>query len=485
MAGEKKVVILGAGFAGLWLARSLLREGLAVELVERAGQPGGLMETIAREGFLFDLGPHILLAPHLHHYREVLGDDILRTDGYYGFGFRGKQVPSPLSPGNLIRTLGLATAVPFAASMLRQRLSFRGPRPPWDNVDQVLTRRFGRRVNEAFFRNYIPKITGFPATQVSPDWFLERYRFYQEHSLGGKLRAKVMHAAGRLLARGHRRQSGKAQGAAGLELYYPRHGAQMLTDAVLDRVRTGGASVRLRAEVTRLETRGERVTAALYTTPDGAEGRAEGDFFVSTLPVDHLPRLFHGALGEGAAAAARELAWRHLRLLYFVVDLERASDKIQIYFTEGRYPFKRIYEPKNLIPTMGRPGQTALCAELCFFEGDETDRAEEGRLAASVKDGLCAFYRLAPETVRFLFSRRVPHAYAVYRQGYREPLGALAAALHPWDNFLSYGRQGSFRYNHLVDRIIDASERVAGYLADPGAGKRGFLGEPDPKTDFF
>jgi hypothetical protein len=36
-----------------------------------------------------------------------------------------------------------------------------------------------------------------------------------------------------------------------------------------------------------------------------------------------------------------------------------------------------------------------------------------------------------------------------------------------------------------VDRIIDASNSVAGYLSDPKKGKRGFLGEPGPKSDFF
>jgi len=484
MAGEKKVVILGAGFAGLWLARRLLGEGFRVEVLESALKPGGLMETIPRDGFLFDLGPHILLAPHLRHYREVLGGDVLRTDGYYGFGFRGRQIPSPLTPGNLIRTLGLGTAVPFAASMLWQKLPFVGPRPPWTSVDPLLTRRFGRRVNEAFFRNYIPKITGFPAREISPDWFLERYRFYQEHSLGRKVREKAGRALKRLLSR-PAGPAGRQEATAGLELYYPRQGAQMLTDALHARVLEAGATVRLGARATRLETRGSRVLAAVHEAPDGAPGRAEGNFFVSTLPVDQLPGLLGGALGERAASAARALAWRHLRLIYLAVDCERASDKIQIYFTEGHVPFKRIYEPKNLIPSMGRPGATALCVELCTFDGDETDRADEGALFQAVKGPIAGFYGLPPDRVHFLFSRRVRHAYAVYREGYREALTALSEALLPWDNVLSYGRQGSFRYNHLVDRIIDASDSVTGYLADAAGGKRGRLGAPDPKSDFF
>lgn len=259
----------------------------------------------------------------------------------------------------------------------------------------------------------------------------------------------------------------------------------MLTDALHAQVAAAGASVHLGTRVTGLDTRGNRVVAALCQGPEGAPLRAEGDFFVSTLPVDHLPGLFGGALGEPAADAARALSWRHLRLLYLAVDRERVSDKIQIYFTEGRMPFKRIYEPRNLIPSMGRPGTTGLCVELCTFDGDETDRADETALVEAVKGPLCSFYGLAREEVRFLFSRRVRHAYAVYREGYRDALTALSAALLPWDNVVSYGRQGSFRYNHLVDRIIDASEAVTAYLADPGEGKGRHLGAPDPKSDFF
>jgi len=87
--------------------------------------------------------------------------------------------------------------------------------------------------------------------------------------------------------------------------------------------------------------------------------------------------------------------------------------------------------------------------------------------------------------VRFLFSRRVPFSYAVYRVGYTQHLAALAAGLHGVDNFVSYGRQGSFRYNHLVDRIVDAAESVLQFLSEPAGGKQGFRKGPDCKADFF
>jgi protoporphyrinogen oxidase len=243
--------------------------------------------------------------------------------------------------------------------------------------------------------------------------------------------------------------------------------------------------VRLGARAISVEAHQGRVNAVTVETEDGASSKVAGDLFVSTLPVTELPSLFGGALGAGAAAAAGSLAWRHLWLFYAAVATDRASDKIQIYFTEKRYPFKRIYEPKNLIPDMASPGTTALCAEVCYSPGDAVDRADEQAVFSKVREGICEFYGLPPAGVRFLFSRRVPFAYAVYKTGYRQHLGTLASALFCLDNFISYGRQGSFRYNHLVDRIIDAAESALQYLDHADQGKRAVLKEPDAKSDYF
>ncbi len=479
MTSKKKAVVLGAGFAGLWISRRLLDEGFEVELLEAASRPGGLMETIVREGFVFDLGPHILLSSHLEHYSKILKDDLLTVRGFYGFGYQGKQILSPLTPGNLFRTLGPGKAVPFAASMAWHRLPFVPPRPPWNNVDEVITSRFGKRVNAALFRDYIPKITGLPSTEVSTEWFLERHRFYREHSLARQMVKKAVQPMRKLLP------SRAGEGFTGLELYYPRNGAQMLTDALSSLLTEGGARMTLDARVTGIECNNGRVASVTYETREGEEQKAGGDLFISTLPVTHLPGLFAGGLGTDAARAAGALAWRHLWLFYVAVDCERASDKIQIYFTEKKYPFKRVYEPKNLLPSMGSPGVTALCIEVCYNEGDAFDRTEEQTNFRTVKEGICEFYGLPKNKVRFLFSRRVPFSYAAYRTGYEKHLEAVAAALFPLRNFVSYGRQGSFRYNHLVDRIIDASDSVMQYVVNFEQGKEEMLKKSDAKSDFF
>jgi protoporphyrinogen oxidase len=160
------------------------------------------------------------------------------------------------------------------------------------------------------------------------------------------------------------------------------------------------------------------------------------------------------------------------------------SEKVQVYFPEAGYIFKRVYEPKNLMRAPTAEGKTALCAEVCFDSGDEIDKMSEGAVVARVADGLKAFYGLSESEIVDVWSRKVPYAYSVYEIGYLETLRRLAGCLFGVDNLISFGRQGSFRYNHMTNRVMDACSSVHRFLKS-GRTKKEFLNRPDPKSDFF
>ncbi len=69
MNPSKKVIVVGAGVAGLACAVRLQKEGYQVVIYEKEGLPGGKMHTFEQDGFRFDLGPTIVMMPEL--YREV------------------------------------------------------------------------------------------------------------------------------------------------------------------------------------------------------------------------------------------------------------------------------------------------------------------------------------------------------------------------------------------------------------------------------
>ena len=60
-----RVVVVGAGLAGLAAAAQLVGDGHQVIIAERADEPGGRSGTLADAGFTFDAGPTVFTMPHL------------------------------------------------------------------------------------------------------------------------------------------------------------------------------------------------------------------------------------------------------------------------------------------------------------------------------------------------------------------------------------------------------------------------------------
>ncbi|MDP3153613.1 MAG: phytoene desaturase family protein [Archangium sp.] len=61
----KRAIVIGAGVGGLTAAMKLAHAGLEVDLYEKQPGPGGRCGRVEFDGFRFDLGPTILLMPHV------------------------------------------------------------------------------------------------------------------------------------------------------------------------------------------------------------------------------------------------------------------------------------------------------------------------------------------------------------------------------------------------------------------------------------
>ncbi|MEM9400056.1 MAG: phytoene desaturase family protein [Verrucomicrobiota bacterium] len=64
-AKEKSVIVIGGGLGGLSAAISLASEGFRVSLFEKNKHLGGKLNIREIDGFSFDLGPSILILPHI------------------------------------------------------------------------------------------------------------------------------------------------------------------------------------------------------------------------------------------------------------------------------------------------------------------------------------------------------------------------------------------------------------------------------------
>ncbi|MFN0061632.1 MAG: phytoene desaturase family protein [Myxococcaceae bacterium] len=92
---KRKVLIVGAGVGGLSAAARLAHQGFDVEVIEKAGGPGGRCGHLQIDGFHFDTGPTLLLMPEVLEATFAAVDrkmsdylELVRCDPNYKMHFR-------------------------------------------------------------------------------------------------------------------------------------------------------------------------------------------------------------------------------------------------------------------------------------------------------------------------------------------------------------------------------------------------------------
>jgi protoporphyrinogen oxidase len=467
---KKKVVMLGGGFSGLWIATQLLERGYDVEVLEKEKEVGGLLQSVKLEEFNLDLGPHIYFPSHKHYYEQFLEEPLQQVMAFYGFSFRNRQVRSPITPHNLYKSLPFKDTFLMGLSFLLSQLHLFSSTKNVDSAEDWAVSQYGRVAYRNFFQDYIPKVTGLSADRVSSDWGTDRVRFYKEHNL---LQKSFRFA--RQWSQGSDKQNNP------LKLYYAPTGAQQITEGLSRFITEKSGTVRTGATVKKIILDQYLGIKNVVFVQNGQEQKVHGNYYVSTVPVTELIKMMHTAPST-ALEAARALKFRHLLCCFYVIRRHHLTDKMQIYFPEKKYLFKRVYEDPSvrIVPTE----RTAVCAEVCYSPGDSVSQIGGKEMDPLVREQLCSFYQVRPDEFVVSLFRKAPFAYAVYEKGYREHLKQIAAFLYGIDSLISFGRSGLFRYDFLTDRIIDAAQTVLRYI-ESSQRKSEFLKEPDPKGDFL
>jgi diapolycopene oxygenase len=79
----KKVVVVGGGLGGISAAITCATEGFDVTLLEKNDKIGGKLNFLERDGFSFDLGPSLIILPHL--FRRLYDRAGKRMEDYCEF----------------------------------------------------------------------------------------------------------------------------------------------------------------------------------------------------------------------------------------------------------------------------------------------------------------------------------------------------------------------------------------------------------------
>ena len=426
-----RLVVLGGGPAGLAVGYYARRAGIDCEIYEAAPRAGGNCVTFDVDGFRFDSGAHRFHdkdAEITADVRALMGDELRLIEVPSYIWSEGSLVDFPLSPLNLMRTMGPAGFAKAGAGLLTARMT---RRPVPEHFEEFAVATYGRVVAERFLLNYSRKLWGLPCDRLSPDVAGKRLsgldlRTFVTEALGGVL-ARDRHLDGRFL--------------------YPRGGYGRIVERLAEEC--GPEVVRLGAPVTAIGHEAGRIA----WVETGGSRRVDADEVVSTLPLDLFLRLLRPAVDPGVLGLAAGMRYRNVVLAAFFLRRSSVLDAGTVYFPSDGFPFTRIYEPRNRSAAMAPTGSTSLVAEIPCDASDDVWKAPDEQVAGLVRPHLQRLGWIgAGDEVGFAV-RRMPHAYPVLERGYESRVEAVHDWLSRFGNLRFSGRSGKFRYSWLHEML--------------------------------
>ncbi len=437
MSREPHMVVLGGGPAGCGAAYQLRRTGKArVTLLERGSSLGGNAGSFFWAGQWLDYGSH-----RLHHAVDpkiladigrMLGADLQDRRRHGRIRLGGRWLHFPIQTFDLLRRLDRR----FAAGMVRDILSRRlRRRVEGDTFASVLLANLGPTMCHHFYFPYARKLWGYEPELLS----------------GIQARKRVTAGSFTKLVKRLIKPPG------GGNFYYMRRGYGQISQAYGDAARALGADVALGWGATAIRP----ATESGYTWSVTAERNGEAreihcDHVWSTIPIPLLARMMDPPAPSEILAAASEIEFRAMVLVYVQLPVDRFTPTDAHYFPEASVRVTRLSEPKNYFGSAEPRGTTVLCAEYPCAVGDEIWSAVDQELAALLLKNMETAGIPAPAQPLAVLVRRLRQAYPVYLNGYEKPFGLLDNWASSLPNLLVYGRQGLFAHDNTHHALFMA-----------------------------
>jgi protoporphyrinogen oxidase len=443
---QKKVVIVGAGPAGLTAAYQLCKIGTSSIVLEKDLVVGGISRTVHRNGYHFDIGGHrfftkVAAVENLWH--EILPDgDFLERNRMSRVYHDKKFFDYPLRATNALFGLGLWKSLQIAFSYLRARLA---PVRKEVTFEHWVSNRFGKRLYEIFFKTYTEKVWGMPCSRLSADWAAQRIK-------GLSLLTAVKNA----LLSGKRGSRSAIVKTLIESFQYPKRGPGMMWERVAQFVQSNGSELKLDSNVQKVQWKGNRITA-VESVSGGKTERITGTHFISTMPVRELIQNMDPPPPSEVLKAANRLGYRDFLTVALVVDHADLFPDHWIYVHDQEVKVGRIQNFKNWSPFMvPDPAKSCIGLEYFCFEGDGLWAMDDRDLIDLAKREMEVLGLLGGCEVEDAHVVRMPKAYPVYDGEYAEAVATVRSFVDGIDNLYLVGRNGMHKYNNQDHSMLTA-----------------------------
>jgi len=434
---QQRIVIIGAGPAGLMAAHELVQHGLQPIVLERGDDVGGLARTVTYKGYRFDIGGHRFYTklPEVQQYWErMLGQDFVRLPRLSRIYYRGRFLAYPLDLFNVLTNLGLLESVRIVLSYLQARLR---PFPRQETFEQWLTNHFGRQLYQTFFQTYTEKVWGIPCHQIQADLAAQRIK-------GLSVTAAISSA----LFNTYEVKSLIP------EFHYPVLGPGLLWQRMREAIEAGGGQVWLGCEVVQLQHEDRRI-AAVVVWDGGTKRSLPTDQVISTMPLAELVARLDPSAPQEVRHAAGGLRYRALIMVGLIINRAHLFPDHWIYIHEPQVKVGRIQNLKNWsVAMLPDPQKTGLGLEYFCNGGDDLWQMSDAELIELATRELSILGLGDPAEVEDGVVIRQSGAYPILDLAYPARVRLICQYLSLLENLQTIGRNGMHRYNNMDHSML-------------------------------
>lgn len=430
----KKVAIIGAGPAGITCAYQLVKQGVEVDLYETSAQVGGLAKTIELWGQRVDLGPHRFFSEDTRVnslWLELAGKDYRMVNRLTRIYYKDKLYQYPVKAFDVLSKLGFVSSAYCVLSYLKEKIK---PTKQNGTFESWVTKKFGKRMFEIFFKSYSEKLWGIKCNELDADFAAQRIKKF---SLGEAIKKAL--------------GVGSFQHKTLVDQFaYPKEGTGMIYERMQKYINENGGNVKCNTPIKYVHKIDNEVRGVVLPNDE----IIPYDHVVSTMPITQLLKHWHDA-PENTLACVNKLSFRNTILVYLNLEGIDLFPDNWIYIHSEDVKTGRISNFRNFVPEINREQKTTIIAmEYWCNNSDSLWKMDDDFLIDLGKNELNKINLAKGVKVLNGYVYKIQNCYPVYNLKYKDHLKPVEKYLSSIANLSVIGRTGSFKYNNQDHSIL-------------------------------
>lgn len=427
----KNIVILGGGLSGISTAYFLQKKNWVgnITILEKEPVTGGLCRSIRKNGYIYDIGPHILFSKDKEMLNLMLSvldkkNDLKRSNEIY---YKGRHIQYPFEND-------LSKLPEEELNYCIQAFNHN----PYENYEatnmiQFFLKTFGEGITNTYLRPYNEKIWKYDPAFMNTSMVDRIPKPTQE---------EIRRSAAGETVEGYLHQ---------LYFSFPSEcGIQAVVDGFKKRLDLNKCAIYTNSNVTKVSKSG---TGFDISTANGESYSA--DVVISTIPVQELTSAYIDADGD-LKKHVDDLHYNSIAIAFIKTPYDLCGEHFAFMIPDKNVIFHRISKMDFLGSAYHKEGEATYMVEVTYRKNDHIDAMGDDKLLEKIKQGLCDIkFAKKADDVEVIDLTKYQYAYVIYDLHHTENMTAIRD-FYSKQGIILNGRFGNFEYWNM-DRILRES----------------------------